>query len=166
MYKEDHNLGSFFTFLYVEKGLSKNTIEAYSNDLNNFLSWLNKLDIQDYKNISEVLINEYVAYLFKNGLKSSSVNRKISSLKSFYLFLIKKKVISSSPLSEIITPKKRGCQLSVLVNKSGKEVYKTLNENGVVVDWREPNVIRFAPVPLYNSFEDIYNFSLILKKCI
>ena len=106
MYKEDHNLGSFFTFLYVEKGLSKNTIEAYSNDLNNFLSWLNKLDIQDYKNISEALINEYVAYLFKNGLKSSSVNRKISSLKSFYLFLIKKKVISSSPLSEIITPKK------------------------------------------------------------
>jgi integrase/recombinase XerD len=106
MYKEDHNLGSFFTFLYVEKGLSKNTIDAYSNDLNNFLSWLNKLDIQDYKNISEALINEYVAYLFKNGLKSSSVNRKISSLKSFYLFLIKKKVISSSPLSEIITPKK------------------------------------------------------------
>ena len=106
MYKEDHNLGSFFTFLYVEKGLSKNTIEAYSNDLNNFLSWLNKLDIQDYKNISEALINEYVAYLFKNGLKSSSVNRKISSLKSFYLFLIRKKVISSSPLSEIITPKK------------------------------------------------------------
>ena len=106
MYKEDHNLGSFFTFLYVEKGLSKNTIEAYSNDLNNFLSWLNKLDIQDYKNISEALINEYVAYLFKNGLKSSSVNRKISSLKSFYLFLIKKKIISSSPLSEIITPKK------------------------------------------------------------
>jgi integrase/recombinase XerD len=106
MYKEDHNLGSFFTFLYVEKGLSKNTIDAYSNDLNNFLSWLNKLDIQDYKNISEASINEYVAYLFKNGLKSSSVNRKISSLKSFYLFLIKKKVISSSPLSEIITPKK------------------------------------------------------------
>jgi integrase/recombinase XerD len=106
MYKEDHNLGSFFTFLYVEKGLSKNTIDAYSNDLNNFLSWLNKLDIQDYKNISETSINEYVAHLFKNGLKSSSVNRKISSLKSFYLFLIKKNDISSSPLSEIITPKK------------------------------------------------------------
>lgn len=67
---------------------------------------------------------------------------------------------------KIITPKKRGCQLSVLVNKSGKEVYKILNKNGVVVDWREPNVIRFAPVPLYNSFEDIYNFSQILKKCI
>jgi len=106
MYKEDHNLGSFFTFLYVEKGLSKNTVDAYKNDLNYFLSWLNKINIQDYKNVTETVINDYVAHLFKNGLKSSSVNRKISSLKSFYLFLIKKKVISSSPLSEIITPKK------------------------------------------------------------
>jgi len=67
---------------------------------------------------------------------------------------------------KIITPKKRGCQLSVLVNKSGKNVYEILNKNGVVVDWREPNVIRFAPVPLYNSFDDIFNFSQILKKCL
>ena len=106
MYKEDHNLGSFFTFLYVEKGLSKNTVDAYKNDLNYFLSWLNKINIQDYKNVTETVINDYVAHLFKNGLKSSSVNRKISSLKSFYLFLIKKKLISLSPLSEVITPKK------------------------------------------------------------
>ena len=131
MYKEDHNLGSFFTFLYVEKGLSKNTIEAYSNDLNNFLSWLNKLDIQDYKNISEVLINEYVAYLFKNGLKSSSVNRKISSLKSFYLFLIKKKVISSSPLSEIITPKK---QQYLPSSMSEDEVERLLQSPNIELD--------------------------------
>ena len=67
---------------------------------------------------------------------------------------------------KIITPKERGCQLSVLVNHSGKEVYEILNKNGVVVDWREPNVIRFAPVPLYNSFKDIYNFGEILKKCL
>ena len=106
MYKEDHNLGSFFTFLYVEKGLSKNTVVAYKNDLKDFLSWLNKINIQDYKKVTETEINEYVAHLFKNGLKSSSVNRKISTLKSFYLFLIKKKLISLSPLSEVITPKK------------------------------------------------------------
>ena len=91
MYKEDHYLGSFFTFLYVEKGLSKNTVDAYKNDLKDFLSWLNKINIQDYKKVTETEINEYVAHLFKNGLKSSSVNRKISTLKSFYLFLIKKK---------------------------------------------------------------------------
>jgi len=106
MYKEDHYLGSFFTFLYVEKGLSKNTVDAYKNDLKDFLSWLNKINIQDYKKVTETEINEYVAHLFKNGLKSSSVNRKISTLKSFYLFLIKKKLISLSPLSEVITPKK------------------------------------------------------------
>ena len=131
MYKEDHNLGSFFTFLYVEKGLSKNTIEAYSNSLDHFLSWLNKLDIQDYKNISEALINEYVAYLFKNGLKSSSVNRKISSLKSFYLFLIKKKVISSSPLSEIITPKK---QQYLPSSMSEDEVERLLQSPNIELD--------------------------------
>ena len=65
----------------------------------------------------------------------------------------------------IITPKEPihpGCQLSVLVNHSGKEIYEFLKENGVIVDWREPNVIRFAPVPLYNSFGDIYNLSQIL----
>ena len=106
IYKKDQSLRSFFTFLYVEKGLSKNTIEAYSNDINAFLNWLNKRNIQDYKEISELVVNEYVAYLFNKALKSSTVNRKISSLKSFYLFLIKKKIISSSPLSEIITPKK------------------------------------------------------------
>ena len=106
IYKKDQSLRSFFTFLYVEKGLSKNTIEAYSNDINDFLNWLNKQNIQDYKEISELVVNEYVAYLFNKALKSSTVNRKISSLKSFYLFLIKKKIISSSPLSEIITPKK------------------------------------------------------------
>jgi len=74
--------------------------------------------------------------------------------------------ISEDIKFEIITPKNRGCQLSVLVNHSGKEVYKILNQNGVIVDWREPNVIRFAPVPLYNSFEDIFNFSQVLKKCL
>ena len=69
----------------------------------------------------------------------------------------------------IITPKKPinpGCQLSISVNHSGKKIYNYLKENGVIVDWREPNVIRFAPVPLYNSFEDIYKLSKILLNAI
>lgn len=66
---------------------------------------------------------------------------------------------------EIITPKepkKRGCQLSLLFAKRGKEVFDALSKNGVVADWREPNVIRIAPVPLYNTFEDVYRFYEIL----
>lgn len=67
---------------------------------------------------------------------------------------------------EIITPsaaEARGCQLSVLAHGAGKTLFDALTERGVVVDWREPNVIRMAPVPLYNSFEDIYRFGEALK---
>lgn len=65
---------------------------------------------------------------------------------------------------EIITPaENRGCQLSVVAHGQGKPLYNKLMENGVIPDWREPNVIRCAPVPLYNSYEDIYRFGQILS---
>lgn len=70
---------------------------------------------------------------------------------------------------EIITPRdldQRGCQLSVLMHGAGKELFDYLTEQGVIADWREPNVIRMAPVPMYNSFEDIYNFGMILEEGI
>ncbi|MFN5415705.1 MAG: kynureninase [Flavobacteriia bacterium] len=60
---------------------------------------------------------------------------------------------------EIITPrnqKQRGAQISLLIHGGGKPVFDLLTEKGVIADWREPNVIRLAPVPLYNSFEDVY----------
>lgn len=67
---------------------------------------------------------------------------------------------------EIITPKdkeKRGCQLSILVHGQGKSLFEYISDKGVVADWREPNVIRMAPVPLYNTFEDIYRFGQLLE---
>ena len=65
---------------------------------------------------------------------------------------------------EIITPEERGCQLSVVAHGRGKELFTSLLQAGVISDWREPNVIRLAPVPLYNSFEDIYQFGQVLLK--
>lgn len=65
----------------------------------------------------------------------------------------------------IITPRDpvaRGCQLSALTGADGKSLYDYLSENGVVADWREPNVIRFAPAPLYNSFEDVWRLGQLL----
>lgn len=59
-------------------------------------------------------------------------------------------------------PQRRGCQLSMLFEDRGREVFDKLTENGVVADWREPNVIRIAPVPLYNTFEDCYRFYEVL----
>lgn len=67
---------------------------------------------------------------------------------------------------EIITPaneKERGCQVSMLMLKNGKDIFNELTKKGVIADWREPNVIRIAPVPLYNSFEDIYRFGEIIS---
>ncbi|MDI1318130.1 kynureninase [Flavobacterium sp.] len=70
---------------------------------------------------------------------------------------------------EIITPtnqEERACQLSVLLHGQGRSLFDYLMKNGVITDWREPNVIRFAPAPFYCSYEDMYNFGQILKQGI
>ena len=64
---------------------------------------------------------------------------------------------------EIITPQKeRGCQLSLVIGINGKAIHDYLGSNGVISDWRHPDVIRVAPVPMYNSFEDVYRFGQLL----
>jgi kynureninase len=63
-------------------------------------------------------------------------------------------------------PTERGCQLSIQVIGEDKSLFHKLSAQGIIVDWREPDVIRVAPTPLYNSFEDVWHFSDILSKCI
>jgi kynureninase len=70
---------------------------------------------------------------------------------------------------QIITPSEPGqygCQISILTNESGKKVFDALTEAGIIVDWREPNVIRLAPVPLYNRFEDVFRFADIMRSVL
>ncbi|WP_266203769.1 kynureninase [Pontibacter kalidii] len=70
---------------------------------------------------------------------------------------------------EMITPRDpqaRGCQISLLVKKNSRLLFDKLMEAGIIVDYREPNVIRVAPTPLYNSFEEVYRFSEILHDCL
>lgn len=70
---------------------------------------------------------------------------------------------------ELITPRdktKRGAQLSIMAKGQGKALFDALSAEGVVADWREPNVIRIAPAPLYNSYEDCYWFGQLLEKAI
>ena len=122
--KEDQNLRSFFNFLIIEKGLSKNTVKAYETDIKGFIKWINKNNKQSLLNIKESSVNQYISYLFSLKLKSSSVNRKISSLKSFYLFLLKKKLIRYSPFSEVISPKQ---EKYLPASMSESEVEKLLN---------------------------------------
>ncbi len=85
---------------------------------------------------------------------------------SDYLFYIIEEInaAASEKKIEIITPKEnKGCQVSMLMLEKGKEIFETLKQNGILTDWREPNVIRVAPVPLYNSFEDVWKFGEIIK---
>ena len=63
-------------------------------------------------------------------------------------------------------PNERGCQLSIRVKNADKKLFKAISERGVIADWREPDVIRVAPVPLYNSFADVFQFTEILKNCL
>lgn len=86
---------------------------------------------------------------------------------SQYLLYILQDINShqSEKVMEIITPvgeEEHGCQVSILMLKDGKEIFQALMKQGVIADWREPNVIRVAPVPLYNRFEDIYRFGEII----
>ncbi|MES2559101.1 MAG: kynureninase [Bacteroidota bacterium] len=67
----------------------------------------------------------------------------------------------------VITPKTtadRGCQLSIIVKENGKKLFDYMNENGIMPDWREPDVIRMSPVPMYNSFEDVFRIGEVLKQ--
>ena len=70
---------------------------------------------------------------------------------------------------DIITPsdpESRGCQLSMIMKKNGKQIFEKLSEQGVITDWREPDVIRAAPAPLYNSFTDVYEFGQVLQNSL
>lgn len=88
---------------------------------------------------------------------------RITAYLEFILKEIDNEVDSSF---EIITPKDRGCQLSVFLHGEGKDIFNYLMDKGVITDWREPNVIRLAPAPFYCSYVDMYRFGQILKEGI
>ena len=100
------------------------------------------------------------------GIKNlSAKSKKLTA----YLEFILNEFNQKNPEHElkIITPKnisERGCQLSLIAKKDGKNIFEQLALNGVIADWREPNVIRLSPVPLYNSFEDMFIVGEVLKK--
>jgi len=95
-----------------------------------------------------------------------ALREKSERLTSYLAFLLNERL---SGIVEIFTPSEivsRGCQLSLSIKEKAKELHSVLTEKNVICDWREPNVIRVAPVPLYNSYKDVYDFVEVLAKLL
>lgn len=90
----------------------------------------------------------------------------ITAYLEFVLHEIDSEVDSTFEIITPSNPQERASQLSVFLHGEGRSLFEYLMKNGVITDWREPNVIRLAPVPLYTSFEDMFEFGQILKKGI
>jgi kynureninase len=96
-----------------------------------------------------------------------NLSEKSNMLTSYLEFCITSALNQHKTLKmDIITPPlpHRGAQLSLLVSDSGKKLFDYLSLHGVIADWREPNVIRVAPTPLYNTFEDVFRFGQLIAE--
>ena len=95
---------------------------------------------------------------------------KSKKLTSYLLFLLDDmNKASEKNITQVITPtgeNEYGCQVSILMLKDGKAVFNALTSQGIIADWREPDVIRVAPVPLYNSFEDVWKFGNVTRSIL
>jgi kynureninase len=102
----------------------------------------------------------------KAGMKA--LRRKSELLTGYLVYLLEATEGFSSSFY-ILTPNsgaERGCQVSIYVKENGKKIFNALLKNNVIADWREPGVIRVAPVPLYNTFEEVFKFSELFRKAI
>ncbi|MCT8338584.1 kynureninase [Flavobacteriaceae bacterium TK19130] len=95
-----------------------------------------------------------------------ALRKKSVQLTGFLEFLLKEVETDSIEIITPSNPEDRGCQLSIQVKNADKSLHDKLTKAGVISDWREPDVVRVAPVPLYNSFEDVFEFVERLKKIL
>ncbi|MBX2979914.1 MAG: kynureninase [Flavobacteriales bacterium] len=99
----------------------------------------------------------------------ANLRNKSEQLTAYLAFIVAEVANATGTKLEVITPNdptQRGCQLSILAHGHGKALFNRITERGVIADWREPNVIRVAPVPMYNSFEDVWRFGEVLTECL
>lgn len=95
---------------------------------------------------------------------------KMKKMSAYLMFVLDDiNASSSKKIIEIITPRnenEHGCQVSILLHEKGKQIFDSLKQHGVMIDWREADVIRMAPVPLYNTFTEIFTTGQIIKNII
>ena len=92
--------------------------------------------------------------------------KKSKKLTGFFEYLVNEIASDTIKIITPTNPNERGCQLSLQVKNADKNLHKKLTENNIITDWREPDVIRCAPVPMYSSFEDVYHMVTILESLL
>ena len=92
--------------------------------------------------------------------------KKSKKLTGFFEYLINEIASDTIKIITPTNPNERGCQLSLQVKNADKNLHKKLTENNIITDWREPDVIRCAPVPMYTSFEDVYQMVSMLESLL
>jgi kynureninase len=95
-----------------------------------------------------------------------ALREKSEKLTGYFEFLINQIETDRIRIITPKNPKERGCQLSIQVKNADKSLHQKLMDYHIITDWREPDVIRCAPVPMYNSFEDVYQMVSILKELV
>ncbi len=101
-----------------------------------------------------------------NEIGMDALREKSEKLTAYFEYLINEIDTDRIKIITPSNPKERGCQLSIQVKNADKSLHQKLMDKHIITDWREPDVIRCAPVPLYNSFEDVYKMVDELKKCL
>ncbi|WP_103071129.1 kynureninase [Aquimarina sediminis] len=101
-----------------------------------------------------------------NEVGMDALREKSKALTGYFEFLIRKIDTDRIKIITPTNPEERGCQLSIQVKNADKSLHQKLTDHHIITDWREPDVIRCAPTPLYNSFEDVYRMTEILKTLV
>lgn len=111
------HIESFISFIQNEKRYSPNTVLAYRKDLEQFLEYMaSEYDVNEAKDIKHTFIRSWIVQLMEQSVTARSINRKLSSLKSFFKYLIRNAVVESSPMAKITAPKV-GKKLPVVVEE-------------------------------------------------
>lgn len=165
-------------------GLFVHEKHAYTKDLPRFCGWWNhnketRFDMRQPFDVmpgaegwqlsnppilSMAAIRASLDLFNKAGM--DALRKKSLKLTAYFEFLINQIETKRIKIITPSNPEERGCQLSIQVKNADKSLHQKLMETNVIIDWREPDVIRCAPVPFYNSFIDVYKMVDILKKLL
>ncbi|MBI9053842.1 MAG: tyrosine-type recombinase/integrase [Bacteroidales bacterium] len=124
----------FLKYLQFEKRVSQNTLRSYTNDLNQFIDFAKEnFQVEDYDFVDEKLVREWIVSLMERGFSSVTVNRKISTLKTYFRFLLRENRILFNPMDKVISPKVSK-KLPSFVEE--KQINKLLDEFSFGEDYR------------------------------